>query len=66
MMNMIEQMIMTKFSISRSRVVIPVLGWLVKVAILPKTVLFPVATTTPVQVPETQCVPWRPMFFVSK
>lgn len=63
---MIELMIRTKFRISRSRVVIPVLGSFVSLAILPKTVLFPVATTTPVHVPETQCVPWRPMFLVSR
>lgn len=32
----------------------------------PKTVLSPVAIHMPVAVPETQCVPWRPMHRVSR
>jgi hypothetical protein len=54
MVSMMEQMMMTKLSTSRWSGVIPVLGSLVSLAMRPKTVRFPVATTTPVQVPETQ------------
>lgn len=52
--NMIEQMIQTKLRTSLSRVVNPVLGSFVNSAILPNTVSSPVATTTPVQTPDTQ------------
>lgn len=61
-----EQMIHTKLKISFSRVDKPTLGSFVSFAIFPKTVLFPVDTTIPAQLPETQCVPWRPMFLVSR
>lgn len=54
---MMEQMTNTKWRTSRSRVVNPFFGSFVSFAILPKTVLSPVATTRPVQVPEMQCVP---------
>lgn len=64
--NIKETMIMTKLSISFSRVVLPVLGWLVSFAIRPKTVLSPVATTTPIPVPDMQCVPCMPMQCVSR
>lgn len=57
MRTMIEQIIQTKLNISFSRVDNPTLGSFVSFAILPKTVLFPVDTTTPVQLPETQWVP---------
>lgn len=55
--NMIEQMIITKLRISRSNVDMPVFGSLVIFAMRPKTVLSPVATTTPRPDPETQNVP---------
>lgn len=57
MRTIIEQIIQTKLKISFSRVDSPTLGSFVSFAILPKTVLFPVDTTTPVQLPETQWVP---------
>jgi hypothetical protein len=55
--SIIEQMIATKFKISLSRGVKPVLGVLVIFAILPKTVLSPVETTIPMPLPDIQCVP---------
>lgn len=63
---MIEQMIYTKFRTSLSSVDKPVLGSLVSLAILPKTVRFPVATTMAMQVPETQCDPCKPIHLVSR
>lgn len=54
MTNMTEQIKMTKRSTSFSKVVKPVCGVFVKLAILPKTVRSPVATTRPRQLPETQ------------
>ena len=64
--NMIEQITMTKLKTSFSRGVKPVFGALVIFAILPKTVISPVATTTPKAEPEMQWVPWRPIHFVSR
>lgn len=57
MTNMMEQMMRTKLKTSRSRVVMPVFGSLVNLAILPKTVWLPVDTTIAVHVPDTQWVP---------
>ena len=57
MVNIIEQMIMTKFMISFSRGVRLVLGSLVNFAILPNTVESPVETIIPRPLPEMQCVP---------
>jgi hypothetical protein len=54
MVNMMEQMIMTKLSTSLSNVVNPVLGVLVSFAIRPKTVESPVDTTTPMLLPDMQ------------
>lgn len=54
MRTIMEHIIQTKLNISFSRVDRPTLGSFVSFAILPKTVLFPVDTTIPVQVPETQ------------
>jgi len=55
--NMIEQITMTKLRISLSRGVMPVFGMFVNLAILPKTVASPVETTTPIALPDMQCVP---------
>jgi hypothetical protein len=66
MTSIIEQMIMTKFRISLSRGVRPVLGAFVIFAILPNTVFSPVETTIPMPLPDIQCVPWRPIHFVSR
>lgn len=55
--NMIEQMIITKFRTSRSSGVKPVFGAFVIFAILPNTVASPVDTTTPVPLPDIQWVP---------
>ena len=63
---MIEQIIYTKFSTSLSKVDKPVLGSLVSLAILPKTVRFPVAMTMAMHVPETQWDPCKPMHLVSR
>jgi hypothetical protein len=54
MVNMMEQIIITKLRTSLSRVVMPVLGALVIFAIFPKTVESPVETITPIPLPETQ------------
>ncbi len=64
--NIMEQIMITKLRTSFSSGVRPVLGALVNFAILPKTVESPVDTTTPIPLPEIQCVPWRPIHFVSK
>lgn len=64
--SMIETMMTTKLKISRSKVVIPVLGSFVSLAMRPKTVLSPVATTTPIALPEIQCVPCIPIQRVSR
>jgi hypothetical protein len=61
-----EQMIITKLSTSLSKVVMPVLGVFVIFAIFPKTVESPVETTTPMPLPDIQCVPWRPIVLVSR
>ena len=55
--SIMEQIMMTKFRISLSRGVKPLLGAFVIFAILPKTVLSPVETTTPMPLPDIQCVP---------
>jgi hypothetical protein len=55
--NIIEQMINTKFRTSLSNVVRPVFGAFVIFAILPNTVASPVDTTTPIPLPEMQWVP---------
>jgi hypothetical protein len=54
---MMEQIMITKLRISRSRGVIPVFGAFVIFAILPKTVASPVDTTIPRPLPEMQWVP---------
>jgi len=59
-------MMSTKRKISLCKGVIPILGSEVSFAMRPKMVLSPVATHTPMQLPETQCVPWSPMLFVSR
>jgi hypothetical protein len=64
--NIMEQMMRTKFRISLSNRVIPVFGAFVIFAILPNTVVSPVETTTPIPLPDMQWVPWRPIFFVSR
>jgi hypothetical protein len=66
MVNMMEQMTITKLRTSLSKVVMPVLGALVIFAIFPKTVESPVETTTPMPLPETQWVPCRPTHLVSR
>jgi hypothetical protein len=55
--NIIEQIRITKLITSLSNVVKPVFGELVILAILPKTVASPVDTTTPIPLPEMQWVP---------
>jgi hypothetical protein len=57
MVNIIEQMTITKLMTSLSKVVKPVFGVFVIFAILPKTVESPVDTTIPVPLPDMQCVP---------
>ncbi len=57
MVSIMETMIITKLRTSLSRVVMPVFGVFVNLAIFPKTVASPVETTTPIPLPEIQCVP---------
>jgi len=64
--NMIEHIKSTKLKISFSKGVRPVFGVLVSFAILPNTVSSPVDTTTPIPLPDMQCVPCMPMHFVSR
>ena len=54
MVNIIEQMIITKLMTSLSKVVKPVFGAFVIFAILPKTVESPVETTIPIPLPDIQ------------
>jgi hypothetical protein len=60
------EMMSTKRRISFCKGVVLVFGSEVSFAIRPKTVLSPVATQTPRQLPEMQCVPCNPMLFVSR
>jgi len=53
-----SEMISTNLRISFCNGVIPVLGSLVSFAMRPNIVLSPIATTTPRQLPDIQCVPW--------
>lgn len=52
--NMIEQIMITKFRISLSNGVNPIFGALVIFAILPNTVASAVDTTTPIPLPDMQ------------
>lgn len=64
--NIKAEMMRMKRRISFWSGVISVLGSEVSFAIRPKMVLSPVETQTPMQLPETQCVPCIPMLFVSR
>jgi hypothetical protein len=64
--SMRQTMMPTKMRISFCRGVKPALGALVSFAMRPKTVRSPVSTTRPQALPETQCVPAKPMQAVSR
>ena len=63
--SMIEQTIVTKFKISLSKGVKVFLGAVVNFAIFPNTVESPVDTTISA-LPAMQCVPCKPIHFVSR
>jgi hypothetical protein len=61
-----NEIINTNLKISFCNGVIPFFGSFVSFAIRPKTVLSPVATHTPVQLPDMAWEPWRPILCVSR